>query len=62
MDRNAVQRARQPRHCAAGNIEALALQLSPDLAHAIYAEVLLEHAPHLDLQVGIAMARPDSRE
>src|SRR3954453_17386529 len=40
----------QSRHRATGNIEAFALELPPDLAHAIDPEVLIEHAPNLDLQ------------
>ena len=43
----------QSRHCATGNIEAFALELSPDLAHAVDPEVLLEDAPDLDLQRGV---------
>ena len=43
----------QSRHRATGNIEAFALELSPDLAHAIDLEVLIEHAPNLDLQGGV---------
>src|SRR5258707_6072263 len=43
----------QSRHRATGNIEALALELSPDLAHAIDPEILIEDAPNLDLQRGI---------
>src|SRR6187551_3553518 len=43
----------QPRHRATGNIEAFALELPPDLAHAIDPEVLIEDAPDLDLQPGI---------
>ena len=43
----------QSRHRATGNIEAFALELPPDLAHAIDPEVLIEHAPNLDLQRGI---------
>src|SRR4051794_6255948 len=35
---------------AAGNRKAFSSQLTPDLARAVDAEVLLEHAPHLDLQ------------
>ena len=38
----------QARHRAAGDIEALALQLPPDLANAVDAEVLLEDASDLD--------------
>ena len=45
----------QPRHRAAGNLDALALQLPPDLAHAIDPEVLLEHAPNLGLQGGVPL-------
>src|SRR5665213_3580171 len=43
----------QARDCAAGDIEALALQLPPDLANAVDAEVRLEHAPDLILQSGV---------
>src|SRR5271155_3273773 len=41
----------QSRHRAASCGEAFPPQLTPDLAHAIDAEVLLEHAPDLDLQI-----------
>jgi hypothetical protein len=41
----------QSRHRATGNIEALAFELPPDLAHAIDAEVLIEDAPDLALQL-----------
>jgi hypothetical protein len=47
---------------AAGDIEALAPQLPPDLADAVDAEVRLEHASDLILQGGIRRARADSRE
>jgi UvrD-like helicase C-terminal domain len=40
----------QPCHGAAGNIVALTLQLPPHLAHAIDAEVLLEHPLNFWLQ------------
>src|ERR1700682_3515850 len=40
----------QPCHGAAGNIVTLTLQLPPDLAHAIDAEVLLEHPLNFWLQ------------
>ena len=40
----------QPLDGAAGNRKAFSSQLTPDLARAVDAEVLLEHAPHLDLQ------------
>ena len=40
----------QAGHRAAGDVEALALQLPPDLANAVDAEVRLEHASDLDLQ------------
>jgi hypothetical protein len=43
----------QSRHGTTGNIEAFALELPPDLAHAIDPEVLIEHAPNLDLQPDI---------
>ncbi|MET4218982.1 hypothetical protein ABIB00_004203 [Bradyrhizobium sp. LB14.3] len=36
-----------------GNIEAFALELAPDLAHAVDGEVLMEDAPNLDLQCGV---------
>ena len=45
----------QPLHGASGNIDALALQLPPDLADAVDPEVLLEHAPDLDLESLIAL-------
>src|SRR6185437_4904278 len=47
----------QPCHRAASNIVAFALQLPPDLAHAVDAEVLLEHPPNLRLQ-GVIPSRP----
>ena len=40
----------QPPHGAAGNVKALALQLPPDLAHAIDLEVLREDAGDLRCQ------------
>jgi hypothetical protein len=40
----------QPCHGAAGNIVTLTLQLPPDLAHAIDAEVLLYHPLNFWLQ------------
>ena len=40
----------QPLHGAAGNVKALALQLPPDLAHAIDVEVLREDAGDLRCQ------------
>src|SRR6476659_188319 len=43
----------QSRHRTTGNIEALALELSSDLAHAIDPEILIEDAPNLDPQRGI---------
>ncbi|SMP06296.1 hypothetical protein SAMN06265374_0774 [Roseibium denhamense] len=48
-------RPHEPGHGAAGNIEALPLQLPPDLAHAIDSEVLLEDAAYLYLQGDIAV-------
>ena len=51
----------QPRDRAAGDIEAFALELPPDLAHAVDVEVLLEHAPDLDLQGGVPPARGPTR-
>ncbi|MGY3146408.1 hypothetical protein ACVWYQ_003407 [Bradyrhizobium sp. USDA 3397] len=43
----------QSRHRATGYIEAFALELAPDLAHAVDEEVLIEDAPNLDLQRGV---------
>jgi hypothetical protein len=43
ISRDTVQRA----------VEAFALELPPDLAHAIDPEVLIEDAPDLDLQADI---------
>src|SRR5690606_2960727 len=40
----------QPGDSTTGNVEALPLPLPPDLAYAVDAEVLVEHAPHLLLQ------------
>src|ERR671933_2211889 len=45
-----AQRPHEARDRAAGDLEALALQLPPDLAHAIDPEVLLEHALDLALE------------
>jgi hypothetical protein len=45
--------AHQSRHRAAGDIEAFAVELSPDFADAVDLEVLIEDAPNLDLQGGI---------
>lgn len=39
---------------AAGDVDAYLLQLPPDLAHAVNAEVLFEDAPNLDLARDIA--------
>lgn len=47
--------AHQPRDGAAGDVEAFPPQLPPDLAHPIDPEVLLEHAPHFDLEFLIAL-------
>ena len=44
----------QPGDCAASGAEAFPPQLTPDLAHAIDPEILLEHAPDLDLQIRVA--------
>lgn len=44
----------EPCDGAAGNVEALPLQLPPDLAHAIDPEVLLKDTAYLDLQNDIA--------
>ncbi len=46
-------RPHQPSDRAAGDIEALPLQLPPDLADTIDPEVGLEHAPHLDCERSI---------
>ena len=43
----------QSRHRATGSIEAFALELAPDLAHAVDGEVLIEDASNLDLQRGV---------
>ena len=45
----------QPRHRAAGDRNALAGELPPDLAHAIDPEVLLEHPSDLGFQGLIAL-------
>ena len=47
-------RPHQPGRGATGDIEALPLQLPPDLAHAIDPEVLLKDTAYLDLQSDIA--------
>jgi len=39
------------------DLKAFPLQLPPDLARAIDLEVLIEHAPDLDLQRDVALAR-----
>ena len=44
----------QPRHRAASGADALPPQLTPNLTHAIDTKVLLEHAPDLDLQIGVS--------
>ena len=44
----------QPRHRAASGADALPPQLTPNLTHAIETKVLLEHAPDLDLQIGVS--------
>ena len=44
----------QPGDRTARDGEAFPPQLPPDFAHAIDAEVLLEHAPDLDLQIRVA--------
>jgi hypothetical protein len=43
----------QPGYRASRCGDALPPQLPPDLAHAIDAEVLLEHAPDLDLEMSV---------
>src|ERR1700730_17448300 len=43
----------QSRHCATGNIEAFTLELPPDLAHAVAAEVVIADAPSIDLERSI---------
>jgi len=43
----------QSRHRATGNIEAFALELAPDLAHAVDGEVLIKDPPNLDLERGV---------
>src|ERR1700730_12718444 len=47
----------QPCHGAAGNVVTFALQLPPDLAHAVDTEVLLEPPPNL-LNQGVIPPRP----
>src|SRR5512134_2489332 len=46
----------QPRYRAAGDVEAFAPKLTPDLANAVDLEISLEHAPDLDRQGGIWLA------
>jgi len=48
-----THRPHKSSHSAAGDIEPLTLQLPPDLANAINAEVLLEDTTYLDLQTDI---------
>lgn len=47
-------RSHKPGDSATGGVEALPLQLPPDLTHAIDLEVLIEHPSYLDLQTDIA--------
>lgn len=49
-----AHRPHKPGDSAAGDIEAFTLQLPPDLANAIDAEILLEDTTYLDLQADIA--------
>lgn len=49
--------AHQPEEGAASEVEAFPLQLPPNLAHAVNPEVLLEHAPDLDLEILIPFCR-----
>lgn len=49
-----AQVAHQPLNGASRDGEALAVHLSPDLAHTVNAEVLGKDAQHLGLQVPIA--------
>jgi hypothetical protein len=53
----------QPRDSAAGNVETLAAQLVPDLAHAVDAPVLLEDSPDLGAQrlIPVRTIRPPGR-
>lgn len=44
----------KPSDCAAGDVVTLPQQLSPDLAHAIDLEVLVEHPAYLDLHGNVA--------
>src|SRR5690606_7934895 len=44
----------KPSDCAAGDVVTLPLQLSPDLAHAIDLEVLVEHPAYLDHHGNVA--------
>jgi hypothetical protein len=48
----------EPPHGAPSDVEAFARQLPPDLANAIDAEVLLEHAPDVDRQLAISLRPP----
>ena len=45
----------EPRHGAPSYRDAFARQLSPDLANAIDAEVLLEYPPDVDRQLAIPL-------
>ncbi len=49
-----AQVAHQPLNSASRDGEALAIHLSPDLAHPVNAEVLRKNADHLGLEVPIA--------
>lgn len=49
-----AHRPHEPGDGATGHVEALLLQLPPDLAHAVDAEVRLENAAYLDLQCNVA--------
>ena len=45
----------QPRHRAAGDVVPFAAQLTPDLAHAVDLEVLIEDPPDLDAEHDVAL-------
>jgi hypothetical protein len=51
----------QPFDCAAGHLDALAVELQPDLAGSVDAVVLTVHPGDLDLQILIAQRPPARR-
>src|SRR5437868_1980523 len=54
-ERSCTHPPHQARHGAAGDRDPFTVELPPDLADAIDAEVLLVHPSDLDIQSGIAL-------